>query len=280
MMNSSNSNSSNNISSPSTKNVRKPLNPLLLTSSSEKENVKDSQETFCSKFDAAEKNPSSDLFSEAGASSNLNDLIQILSNKVSNVCVSETSDSQCDKSEIVSISCCHSQVRGSDLFSQDIKIGNNEVVCLSSGPDTDYDGTTSSEEEVIEVSDEETDEYEKVEARINFMTSTLESRESSSSTLGRKSRMERFLKDVSQNLKALILEDDFKVKSKFSGSQIQEGYNQNGEIFPKPIFLCLYVRFCYKYSKNQVSTMQRMSLVSLFEHKSDLTFFNCPENLT
>lgn len=226
----------------STQNERKPKNPLLLTSSSS-ENKKDSQQfvsTFCSKFEDSaveRRNPSSDLFSEA-PSSNLNDLINILSNKVSNVCVlQETNESE--KSEIISTA----YQRPSDSLSSFAIESGNDVICLSSGPDTDNESTISSEE-VIEVSDEETDEYEKVEARINFMTSSLESRESRS-TLGRKSRMERFLKDVSQNLKTLSLEeDDFKVKPKVTNAQCleKEDYNQNGKIFKiKTVYLTVKV---------------------------------------
>ncbi|KAL5275451.1 ACRC family protein [Megaselia abdita] len=213
-------NSSN--SSHSTKSERKPLNPLLLTSSSDNVITKttDSEETFCSKFEETRK-CSTDLFSEA-PSSNLNDLIKILSNKVNTVCLDEHKENnvEFDKSEIVSTE----YQRPSDLFSspgfaQNIKSdeddSDDEVISLSS--DSDGENEESDSDEVIEVSSSSTDEYGKVEARINFMTSSVESRASSArSTLGRKSRMERFLKDVSRNLKTLNLEDDFKVKKKIS----------------------------------------------------------------
>lgn len=197
---------------------RPPLNPLLLTSSSENIPIstENCEETFCSKFEFGEtrnRKISSDLFSGA-PSSNLDDLIKTLAHKVSNVCVDENRKNEdLEKSEVVSTA----YQRPSDLFSspglfaQDIE-SDKEVISLSSDHDTADE--SDSEEEVIEVSSCSDDdlEYERVEARINFMTSAVESRVSSASTLGRKSRMERFLKDVSENLKTLSLEDDFKVK--------------------------------------------------------------------
>lgn len=197
--------------SQSLKSVRKPMNPLLLTSSSENttNSLKKgySNETFCSSAEAGRvvdksSKISSDLFSEA-PSSNLNGLIKILSTKKT-----KKSPRELDISEIVSTACQRPSnafsIRG---FSQDI----NDDICLSD-PNTDEDEYSS--EEVIEVLSSSTDnEYEQVEARINHMTSSLGSRQSRS-TLGRRSRMERFLKDVSQNLENMSLEDDFKMKSK------------------------------------------------------------------
>lgn len=207
----------------STNSERQPLNPLLLTSSSENisksqhEEKAGSDETFCSKFESTNvRKVSSDLFS-AAPSSNLNDLINILSNKVSNVCL-ENDNKNLDSSEIISTAHqAPSDLFSSPGFAQSIK-NDDDVICLSS------DNQTTDSEEVIEVS---SDEYDKVEARINFMTSSVETRVSSASTLGRKSRMERFLKDVSQNFKSLNLEDDFKMKR--NEFEKKEGETMNDE---------------------------------------------------
>lgn len=216
-MNSSNSSTTGTTHSST---GRQPLNPLLLTSSSENirsKSNRDSEETFCSKYEEnSNRKASTDLFSNAG--SNLNDLINILSKTDLNG-KKEPKKEKLDRSELVSTEYQRpSNSFSSPGFAKNVKSDDeDEVVFLSSGDATEEEDTDS----VIEVSSSSTDENEKVEARINFMTSSVESRASSSrSTLGRNSRMERFLKDVSQNLKSLRLEDDFKVKNMNQDSEI------------------------------------------------------------